>query len=49
VDYYTLLDPDSLEVLDTDAELRGPAILVAAARYGATRLLDNAVLGPVWD
>lgn len=49
VDYYTLLDPDSLDVLDTHAELRGPAILVAAARYGATRLLDNAVLGPVWD
>ncbi len=49
VDYYTLLDPDSLDVLDTHAELRGPAILVVAARYGATRLLDNAVLGPVWD
>jgi len=49
VDYFTLLDPDTLDVLDERPSLEGPAILVAAARYGSTRLLDNAVLGPVWD
>lgn len=49
VDYFTLLDPDSLEVLDTTESVDKPAILVAAARYGATRLIDNAVLGTVWD
>lgn len=48
VDYFTLLDPDSLAVLDARATLEGPAILVVAARYGSTRLLDNAVLGNVW-
>jgi pantoate--beta-alanine ligase len=49
VDYFTLLDPETLDVLDEAPSLTGPAILVAAARYGSTRLLDNAVLGPVWD
>lgn len=48
VDYFTLLDPDSLDVLDEAPVLERPAILVTAARYGATRLLDNAVLGDVW-
>lgn len=48
VDYFTLLDPDSLAVLDGDAQLAKPAIIVTAARYGATRLIDNAVLGDVW-
>lgn len=48
VDYYTLLDPDSLAVLDDAPVLERPAILVTAARYGATRLIDNAVLGDVW-
>jgi len=49
VDYFTLLDPDSLEVLDETESVDKPAILVAAARYGTTRLIDNAVLGEVWD
>lgn len=48
VDYFTLLDPDTLAVLDRGPALSKPAILVAAARYGATRLIDNAVLGDVW-
>lgn len=48
VDYLTLLDPDTLRVLDTDDRRDAPAILVAAARYGGTRLIDNAVLGEVW-
>jgi len=49
LDYFTLLDPDTLEVLDATPSLDKPALLVIAARYGTTRLLDNAVLGPVWD
>jgi pantoate--beta-alanine ligase len=47
IDYFTLLDPDTLAALD-DATLVKPALLVAAARYGSTRLIDNAVLGDVW-
>ena len=39
---------DTLAVLDDVPSLDSPAILVLAARYGATRLLDNAVLGDVW-
>jgi len=34
--------------LDDVPVLEKPAILVTAARYGATRLIDNAVLGEVW-
>lgn len=49
LDYLTLLDPDTLAVLDAAPALDNPAILVIAARFGSTRLLDNAVLGPVWD
>lgn len=49
LDYFTLLDPDTLAVLDMAPSLDKPAILVIAARYGTTRLLDNAVLGSVWD
>lgn len=48
VDYFTLLDPDTLEVLDDAPSMDNAALLVIAARYGTTRLLDNAVLGPVW-
>jgi len=49
VDYFTLLDPDTLAVLDESPAFDKSAILVTAARYGATRLIDNAVLGSVWD
>ena len=48
VDYFTLLDPDSLRVLDADAHRDAPSLLVAAVRYGSTRLIDNAALGKVW-
>jgi pantoate--beta-alanine ligase len=48
VDYLTLLDPDSLRVLDSHDHFAAPAILVAAARYGNTRLIDNVALGEVW-
>ena len=48
VDYFTLLDPDTLRILDGDDRREAPVILVAAARFGNTRLIDNAVLGEVW-
>ncbi|MEN9353064.1 MAG: pantoate--beta-alanine ligase [Fibrobacterota bacterium] len=48
IDYFSLLSPDTLECLDDRPLLEGPALLVTAARYGATRLLDNAALGDVW-
>ena len=48
IDYFTLLDPDTLCVLDSDPYRETPAILVVAARYGTTRLIDNEVLGEVW-
>jgi len=48
VDYFTLLDPDTLRVLDGDDHRGSPTLLVAAARYGSTRLIDNTSLGEVW-
>jgi pantoate--beta-alanine ligase len=48
LDYFTLLDPDTLEVLDASTSRDEPCILVVAGRYGTTRLIDNAVLGRVW-
>jgi pantoate--beta-alanine ligase len=48
VDYFTLLDPDTLRILDKEDRWEGSALLVAAARYGTTRLIDNAALGTVW-
>ncbi len=42
VDYVALVDPATAE--DVPADLRGPALLALAARVGATRLIDNAVL-----
>lgn len=49
LDYFVAIDPASLEELPGDARLDGPALLLIVGRYGATRLLDNAALGPVWD
>jgi pantoate--beta-alanine ligase len=48
LDYFTLLDPDTLAVLD-ETILVNPALVVVAARYATTRLIDNAVLGDVWE
>jgi len=45
VDYVTMADPVSLRVLGPDATLHGPALLAVAVRIGATRLIDNVVLG----
>lgn len=49
IDYFSLLDPETLEKLDEVPTLERPALVAVAARYGATRLLDNAALGEVWD
>jgi pantoate--beta-alanine ligase len=43
VDYVSLVDADSLEALD---RLDRPARLAAAARLGATRLIDNVPVTP---
>ena len=42
VDYIALADADSLERLDI---FRAPARLLAAARIGKTRLIDNYPVG----
>ena len=44
VEYLALVDPESF---DPVAELAGPALLAIAARVGAVRLIDNAVLEPL--
>lgn len=43
VDYVTVRDADSLEPIDVVTP--GRAVLLVVARFGKTRLLDNAVLG----
>jgi len=42
-EYLALVDPDTLEPLDT---LAGEALMAIAARIGAVRLIDNATLRP---
>jgi pantoate--beta-alanine ligase len=42
-EYVVLVDPDTLEELDT---LAGESLLAVAARIGEIRLIDNAVLQP---
>jgi pantothenate synthetase len=43
IDYVSIADPESLEELDV-VRADG-ALVLAAARFGATRLLDNVRLG----
>ncbi len=43
VDYVALCDPDSLESL---SRLDRPARLLAAAKIGRTRLIDNIAVNP---
>jgi len=46
IDYVALADAESLAPLAApSAELQSSAVLLVAARLGATRLIDNAVLG----
>jgi len=49
VDYFSLLDPETMGCLDDVPTLDKPALLVTAARYGATRLIDNAAMGNIWE
>ena len=43
LDYFELVDPDSLEPVDRAAQ---PTLVAVAAFFGPTRLLDNVVLTP---
>jgi pantothenate synthetase len=43
VDYVGVCDPHTLEPL---SEITGRAVAVVAASFGATRLIDNAILEP---
>ncbi|MDB4944071.1 MAG: Pantoate--beta-alanine ligase, partial [Labilithrix sp.] len=45
VDYVTLADADTLVPLDEAATVGERAVLAIACRIGATRLIDNLVLG----
>jgi pantoate--beta-alanine ligase len=45
IDYVALADPETLEPLDPAETVAGRAVLAIAARVGATRLIDNFVLG----
>jgi len=45
VDYVTLADPATLRPLADEAMLSAPTLLALAAHVGATRLIDNMVLG----
>jgi pantoate--beta-alanine ligase len=45
IDYVTLADAASLQPVAPQQVVTNPVVLMVAARFGATRLLDNAVLG----
>jgi pantoate--beta-alanine ligase len=42
IDYVEVVDPETLESIET---LDGPTAVLVAARVGATRLIDNALIG----
>ena len=41
IDYVTLVDPDTLEPVQ---QVNGPVVALVAAKFGDTRLIDNAIL-----
>jgi pantoate--beta-alanine ligase len=45
IDYVELADPDALSLIADGATAGDRAVVAIAARIGATRLIDNAVLG----
>jgi pantoate--beta-alanine ligase len=45
IDYVTLADPDTVRPFSSGTLARERALLAVAARLGATRLIDNVVLG----
>jgi len=46
VDYIELRDAEDLSDIEADTRVTGPAVLAMAVYFGATRLIDNAVLKP---
>ena len=51
LDYVDSCHPESFVPIEAPDELQAPALLAIAARFGATRLLDNFVLGSdgIWN
>jgi pantothenate synthetase len=51
IDYVDCCHPDTFIPLETPNELRAPALLCLAVRFGATRLIDNFQLDKegVWS
>ncbi len=45
IDYVTIADPDSLVPFESHVKVGERALLAVAVRVGATRLIDNVVLG----
>jgi pantoate--beta-alanine ligase len=45
IDYVTVAEPDALAPLDDGADVGERALIAIACRIGATRLIDNVVLG----
>ena len=43
LDYATLVHPETLAEL---TQITGPAVALVAARFGATRLIDNEIITP---
>jgi pantoate--beta-alanine ligase len=43
LDYFEVVDPDTLHPV---ADLSGGALVAVAAYVGATRLIDNVLVGP---
>jgi pantoate--beta-alanine ligase len=43
LDYFEIVDPDTLEPIERTSQ---PALVAVAANVGATRLIDNLLLGP---
>ena len=45
LEYAEIVDPESLEPLESPEEVRKGAVCALAARVGGTRLIDNTILG----
>ena len=43
LDYFEIVDPDTLEPIERTSQ---PTLVAVAAYVGATRLIDNVLLGP---
>ncbi len=45
VDYVTAADPDTLAILEDDTQMSDRMLIAIAVKIGATRLIDNTVIG----